>query len=280
MFSLKRLATFAASCVLAAAVSAEPATMGPYGEKVSLRLSYLFANQNTQLRLDGDSGVGVGVDLEDFFDLDEELDDVWQLKVQGRFKERHRVGAEIYEFRRGASSTLEQDWEGDDIVAKAGAMSDTTLNISIVDITYAYSFLQHEGHELSGIAGLYWMDYEASIKLEGELIVDGMPNLGGNADAGGSLAAPLPVVGLNYDYAIKPRWLVGATFKYFTLRTNKLDGSLVQVSADTRYYFWDHFEVGAGLSIFDLSMTVDMGSFRGRADWSYWGPQVFIGARF
>jgi hypothetical protein len=77
-----------------------------------------------------------------------------------------------------------------------------------------------------------------------------------------------------------PRWLVGTSFKYFTLRTNKLDGAMVMVSADTRYYFWDHFEVGGGLTFFDLSVSLDTGEIKGAVDWSFWGPQFFIGARF
>lgn len=254
--------------------------MGPFGEKVLLRAGLMYSNQDTQLRLDGDGVVGASVDFEDFFGLENELTGVGQFTVRGRFKERHRVGVQYYAFNRSADSVLEQDWSGEDIEASAGAKADTTLNIGITDITYSYSFIRDSKHELSGTAGLFWMDLDIAIDLQGELVIDGQPSTSGRAEADARLAAPLPLFGLNYDYAVKPRWLVGVSFKYFTLRTSKLDGSIVQVSADTRYYFWDHFEVGGGFTVFDLDVKVDTGDYSGAVNWSFWGPQIFLGARF
>ncbi len=270
----------ALAVLLAASVISQADTMGPFGEKVILRAGGMYANQNTRLQFTGKEGLGASVDLEDFFGLEEELSKVGQFMVQGRFKQRHRIGAQYYAFKRSAESVLQEDWEGDDIDASAGARADTKLNIAILDVSYSYSFIRNEKHELAGTAGLFWMDVDLAIQLQGDLIVDGKPINSGSAEAGFRLAAPLPLIGVNYNYAIKPRWLVGASFKYFTLRTGTLDGAIVMVSADTRYYFWDHFEVGGGLTIFDLGGTFNTGEFKGTVDWSFWGPQAFIGVRF
>jgi hypothetical protein len=240
----------------------------------------MYSNQDTQLRLDGDSVLGIAVDLEDFFDLDEELSSVFQFLGRWRFADRHRIGLEYYSFDRGAQSVLQQDWSGDDIQASAGASADTTLNVGIWDINYSYSFLRESNYELSGTVGLFLMDVDVGIELQGELVVDGLPLSSGTATASSRVAAPLPLIGLDYNYALTPRWLLGASFKYFTLRTSKLDGSIVRVSADTRYYLWEHVEVGAGLTVFDLDIKADLGDFNGTIDWSFWGPQVFLGARF
>ena len=111
--------------------------------------------------------------------------------------------------------------------------------------------------------------------IEGE---DGIQEDSAEVDA--KLNAPLPVFGLNYGFAATSRWLTQVSFQYFTLRTNLVSGSLVKVSADTRYYFWDRFEVGGGLTIFDLNVNVDSGDLKGKVDWSFWGPQLFLGWRF
>jgi hypothetical protein len=270
------LALFAAS----GAVWSAGDSMGPFGEKVLLRVGGMYANQDTQLQLSGDRLLGVSVDLEDFFGLENELTQVAQFTAQGRFKEKHRIGAQYYAFNRSADSTLKEDWSGDDIEASAGASADTTFNIAVTDITYSYSFIRDSKHELAGTIGLFWMDIDIGIDLQGQLEIKGETSSGGSAEAGAKLAAPLPVFGLSYDYAINPKWLVGGSFKYFTLRTSKIDGSLVMLSANTRYYFWDHFEVGGGFSVFDLGVKVDTGDARGSVDWSFWGPQFFLGARF
>lgn len=255
-------------------------SMGPFGEKVLLRVGGMYANQDTQLQLNGDSLLGLNVDLEDFFGLENEITQVAQFTAQGRFKEKHRIGAQYYAFNRSAESSLREDWSGDDIVASAGAQADTKFNIAIIDLTYSYSFIRNDKHELAGTAGLFWMGLDVAIDLQGELEIRGEPSQGGSAEASAKVAAPLPVFGLSYDYAIKPKWLVGGSFKYFALRTGKLDGSMVMLSANTRYYFWDHFEVGGGFSMFDLGVKVDFDDARGAIDWSFWGPQLFLGARF
>ncbi len=254
--------------------------IGTFDERFLLRAGLMYSNQDTQLRLDGDNLLGVSVDLEDFFNLDEALDSVVQIMGRWRFAERHRIGLEYYSFDRGAKSVLQQDWVGDNIEASAGATADTLLNIGIWDLSYTYSFLRESNYELSGTIGLFFMDVDIVVDLQGELEVGGVPVSSGRAAADARVAAPLPLIGLDYDYALTPRWLVGASFKYFTLRTGKIDGSIVRVSADTRYYLWNHVEIGAGLTVFDLDINADVGDFKGTVDWSFWGPQVFLGARF
>lgn len=266
--------------LLCSLAQAEKESMGPFGEKILLRVGGMYVNQDTRIRVDGDSGLGVQVDFEDFFDLEEELNGVLQFTVEGRFAERHRIGLMYYNLDRSAESVLERDWDGDDLQVSAGATADTKLGISIYDLSYGYAFIQDEKHRLEGTIGLFWASLDVSLDFRGEILVEGEPSSGGEVEATSSLNAPLPVFGLSYDYAIKPRWLVGVDFKYFTLRTNVIHGSIVQVSADTRYYFWDHFEVGGGITLFDTSMSIDTGSFKGGVDWSFWGPQLFLGARF
>ncbi len=266
--------------LLSVGVHAEKEPVGPFGEKVLIRVGGMYVNQDTRIRMEGDNGIGIGVDFEDFFKLEEELNGVAQFTVEGHFAERHRLGIMYYNLDRSASSVLAQDWEGEDLQVSAGATADTKLGMSIFDLSYGYAFIQDDKHRLEGTVGLFWASMDVSLDFRGEILIEGTSSSGGSANAKSSLHAPLPMFGLNYDYAINPRWLVGVDFKYFSLRTNVVDGAIVMVSADTRYYFWDHFEVGGGLTLFDTSMTINADSFKGGFDWSFWGPQLFLGARF
>jgi hypothetical protein len=271
--------TVCCAVLLQAQSWAEPRRIDPYGEKVILRIGNMWSNQDTSLQLSGDSGLGAAVDLEDFFGLEEEVSYVMQGTVVGRFKERHRIGLQHYRFNRDSSSTLRQNWEGDDLTVEAGADSETTLNISITDLSYKYSFIRDNKHELAGSIGLFWMGLEVDIEFSGSVTgSDGVQTGSGTADGG--LQAPLPVFGLDYSYAATSRWLTTVAIQYFALRTSVISGSLVKVSADTRYYFWDRFEVGGGLTVFDLAVNVDTNDLDGRVDWSFWGPQLFLGWRF
>ncbi len=156
---------------------AQNSEIDAFGERFSLRAGVMYSNQDTQLRLDGDSVLGISVDLEDFFDLDEELNSVFQFLGRWRFADRHRIGLEYYRFDRGARSVLQQDWSGDNIEASAGASAETTLDIGIWDINYSYSFLRESNYELSGTVGLFFMDVNVVVDLQGELVVDGVPSV-------------------------------------------------------------------------------------------------------
>ena len=250
--------------------------IGPFDEKVILRVGNMWSNHDTSLQVSGDKGLGIGINLEDAFDLDDEIANVFQFSVIGRFKQRHRIGVQYYGFNRDSQSTLNQEIPIEDIVVEAGAEANSKLNIQITDVSYQYSFIRDDKHELSGTAGLFWMslDFEVGFRgmIEGE---DGIQEDSAEVDA--KLNAPLPVFGLNYGFAATSRWLTQVSFQYFTLRTNLVSGALVKVSADTRYYFWDRFEVGGGLTIFDLNVNVDSGDLKGKVDWSFWGPQLFLG---
>lgn len=269
-----------AGCLAATSGVAAERVPGPFNERVLLRVGAIWASQDTTIRVDGDSGLGIGVDLESFFDLEEQLAGVWQVAVSGRFRQRHRIGFEYYAFNRSAQSVLTRDWQGEDLEVSAGARADTKLNLRIAEVSYAYAFMQQEKQELSGSLGLYGMGLDFAVNLTGDITVSGEPDDSREGRVSGKLGLPLPVFGLQYAYAFSPRWLVEVGFKYFALRTNVVSGSLVKFNADTRYYFWDHFEVGAGLTLFDLAASMKSGSFDGRVDWSYWGPQVFLGAKF
>jgi hypothetical protein len=271
--------TVCCAVLLQAQSSAEPRRIDPFSEKVILRIGNMWSNQDTSLQLSGDSGLGAAVDLEDFFGLEEEVSYVLQASAIGRFKERHRIGLQHYRFNRDANSTLRQDWEGDDITVEAGADAQTTLDISITDLSYKYSFIREDKHELAGSVGLFWMGLEVDIEFTGSITgSDDVQTSSGQADGG--LQAPLPVFGLDYSYAATSRWLTTVSIQYFALRTNVISGSLVKVSADTRYYLWDRFEVGGGLTVFDLAVDIDTSDLGGRVDWSFWGPQLFVGWRF
>ena len=257
--------------------------IAPFDDKVILRVGNMWSNHDTSLQLSGDRGLGIGVDLEDTFNLDEQISNVFQFSVLGRFKQRHRVGLQYYSFNRDSESKLQTDWQGDDISVEAGAQVESELNIRITDISYQYSFVRDDKHELAGSFGLFWMDLDIDLRFSGQIMRENEENsefLEGSEGVSAGLSAPLPVLGLNYTYAATSRWLTSVSFQYFSLRTNLVSGALVKVSVDTRYYFWDRFEVGGGLTMFDLAATVDSGDLKGRVDWSFWGPQLFLGWRF
>lgn len=255
-------------------------SMGAFNEHIVFSVSTMWTQHNTQLRLDGDLGLGIGADLEDLFDLDEELAGVVQFAIGGWFKQRHFLGMQYYAFKRDSKSVLQEEWVGNDIRASVGTEADAKLDITIVDLSYGYSFIENDRHQLYGTIGIYSMYLDFELDLEGDLIIDGEPVEQARYQTGQRLEVPLPVVGLVYNYAVTPRWMASVNIQYFTLRTSVVNGGLTKVSASTRYYFWDHFMLGGGLTSFDLSVEADLGDFEGRVDWTWWGPDVFIGARF
>jgi len=58
---------------------------------------------------------------------------------------------------------------------------------------------------------------------------------------------PMPLLGLSFNYHFTNRWTAGIHTEGFALSIDDYSGSLVNLSARTEYWFFNHF--GAGLAL-------------------------------
>ena len=272
--SLLALVLAAASCSVAA-----QEVIRPGQEKWTLMLGAFLPAFKTKVQVDGDQlGSGDNVDLGADLGVDQDESGGW-LGVEWRFAPRHRIGFTYSRFNLDGERVIDRDLQIGDDVFPAGANVASQLRLTIVPITYSYSFLKRERDELALTIGLHW----SSLRFSAE----GSASVGGQdiaRDSRSDADVPLPLLGLRYDHHFSERWSAGASAALFALEfgedTWNFEGSLWSVRLHAEYRFARNFAIGAALDGFDVDVDLHSGSWKGGFDYGYWGPQIYLTARF
>jgi hypothetical protein len=273
-----RFALGSAALLAAASLQAQD-VVRPGQEKWTLMLGVFLPAFRTKVQVDNEQlGSGDNVDLGKDLGVDQDASAGW-FAVEWRFALRHRFGFTYSRFTLGGERTIERNLQIGDEIYLAGATLSSQLKLEITQVAYSYSFLKRENSELALLAGLHWSHLRFN--------VDGSASVGTQdlaLDASAKADVPLPVLGLRYDHHFSPRWSAGASFAVFALEFGKgswnFEGSLWSVRLYGEYRFAHNFALGVALDGFDVSVDADQDNWKGGFDNGYWGPQIYLTARF
>ena len=265
------------SAALAAAASFHVAAqdvLRPGEETWTIKLGLSLPAFKTEMRVDGDQGRGDNVNLADDLGIDQNEAGGW-LGVEWRVAQRHRLAFQYSRFTLNGERVTQRDLQIGDQLFPAGATLSSQLRLEIIPLTYSYSILKRENDELALTVGLHWSRIGFSAAGSGS---SGLQQAGAKADV------PLPLLGLRYDYHFGPRWSVGASGGVFALKfgedTWSFEGSLWNARLQAEYRFARNFAVGAALDGFAVNMDVSQDAWKGSFDYRYFGPQIYLTARF
>ena len=129
--------------------------------------------------------------------------------------------------------------------------------------------------EFSGTVGLHW--YRVNFMVAGSA---SLGNLDLDHEVTAKANVPMPLFGLAYRYNFTNKWTAGIHGETFAISIGDISGSLANVSARTEYWFFNHFGAGLALNWFRLDVEVESDDWRGELEYKYWGPQIYITARF
>lgn len=248
-------------------------------EKFYFEGGAFFPAFDTKLRVDSASiGEGSDIDLENDLDFNNR-ETTYRLGGYWRFLSRHRIALSYFNFKRDGSATLNEEFTIGDEVYPVGSHVASELKFQVIPISYMYSFMKRDKFEFAGALGLHW--YRIDFKTEGNASV-------GNEDADHHVTAkanaPLPVIGLRFDYHFTPKWSAGLLGEFFWLNigsdTFKFSGSLANIRLSTEYWFFNNVGLGAALNWFDLNVDVEDDDWKGKLDYNYWGPHIYVTVRF
>jgi hypothetical protein len=252
----------------------------PGQEKWTFMLGAFLPAFETKMQVDNDAlGSGDNVDLGDDLGVDQDETGGW-FGVEWRFAPRHRLGFTYSRFNLNGERVIDRDLQIGDEVFSAGATVSSRLRLEIIPITYSYSFIKRERDELAVTAGLHWSRLRFS--AEGSASIG--PQQDVSRDSSSDADVPLPLFGLRYDHHFSDRWSAGASAAVFALEfgedTWSFEGSLWSVRLHAEYRFARNFGIGVALDGFDVSVDLSSGSWKGGFDYGYWGPQIYLMARF
>lgn len=271
--------TFLATLFILPTVAYSDDWIQPGEENITIRAGAFLPWYGTDARVDSSDGsTGTGLNLEDDLGFDGN-----QVTFYGdvcwRFFSRNRVTASFFQMNRNGTVTAKKDIEVGNETFPAGATLSSEMDFTIIPFQYSFSFLKDEKYEMAASIGLHW--YDMKFKVDGSATVGGT---GGAATVDADAKAPLPLIGLRFDYYFTPKWTACVHAEVFKLNTSndtfQFSGSLFNVSINTDYWFYNHFGVGAAFNYFALNVDVDSDDWKGSADYRYWGPQVYLMVRF
>ena len=250
---------------------------GPGQDKWKFELGGYFPAISSEMKVDiGDDTI----DLENFLGLSEN-ESVARLDGYWRFAKKHRLGFGYYGLRRDVTHGLSGDIDIGGQVWPYGAQVSTELNMDFFTLAYAYSFYQNEKWEIAGTIGAFWVSAETTIALAASIGCPGIDCIEASERfESETVEAPLPLIGLSFDYYITPKWMATLKGGYFQLSLDQFSGKILNLGAKLEYQFTKMFGLGLGYDGFRLNVEAEDTGDTAEIDYKYYGVQLYGILRF
>jgi hypothetical protein len=252
--------------------------INPGEETFTISGGVFLPSFDTSAQVDTSLGIGTGVNLEDDLGLTSDETTFWG-DASWRFARKHRLTVAYFGFTRDANAVANKELTIGDETFPVGASLSSEFKLQIVPIAYSYSFMNREKYEFGASLGLHWytMDFSVagSASLNDEDLNDSV-----SVDAN----APMPLLGLFFDYHFTPKWSVGFHGQFFALDLNddtfSFSGTVTNLRLSTEYWVFNHVGLGVAVNWFKLDVDLDDSDWKGSVDYEYWGPQIYATIRF
>ena len=277
---MKKAVLLASLGMAAAAASSgvKAESLAPGDERFKFVAGWFLPAFGTDVRLDGEGSTGDDVNLDDDLGLDRDQSGAL-LGFEWRMAERHRLGANWSSFSQNGTRVFDEELTIGDETFPVDAVVRTNWSLDLIPITYSYSFIQNEKNELAGTFGIH-LD-RVSLRLRAETSVTGEVL---DLETDHSADLPLPLLGLRYDHHFSDSWSAGIGASYFSIEfgesTLDAEGSLYSVRGYAEYRFQGRYGAGIAIDAFKLDLEATKNSFSGGYEYDYWGPQIYLIARF
>jgi hypothetical protein len=249
--------------------SASPIAFAEDDKKFSLSLGVFITDRDsyTSIGVSGDP-TGTPVDLEGDLGLDTS-DTVFRIDGYYRFNDKHRIDVSAFDLSRTSTKTIEKEIDWNDTIFPIDTSVSGDFDLNIYKLAYTYTFMRRDKGYLGASAGLYIADIGTRISA---------PNIADRA--GGSVTAPLPVVGLRGEYRISDKWSFRASGEFFALEYQDFDGSLIDLYAGVDYQLFERAAIGVGINSVTIDLGIESTQLNGELDWRYDGGLLFLKVDF
>ena len=225
------------------------------------------AGYDTQLRMDPSLVTqGTLVNAEDDLGLDDSkllpLAEITLLPG-----ERHLIRLSGFGLRRSARRTIDRTIVFDDQTYAPNEVVDSTLNLTMLGLTYGYSIVQTRGVDIALSFGVQVIEVEAKAVVKSRVVRD--------AETG---VTPLPLVGVEGRYDFNDRWSVEARVQYLSVEFDDIDGSLMDARAALTWRTNPHLVFGLGYRSFNVEVDSRDIDTPGFFDLEMAGPLLFLRA--
>ena len=248
------VAIFTLAFLSPSVVAAEEGEKAKPWERFNLNLGGFVAAMNSDVRIGSQTlGAGVDVNVEDALGLDSSIF-VFRADALYRFSSnrRHRLDLNYYDLRRSSTKTLQADIQIKDQTFPVGTTLDSLFDLKIIRGAYSYSLFQDDRFDLGLSVGAFVMP----IKFRFSSSTSGVAEEE-------AITAPLPVVGVRFDFAITPKFFLKQSFDFFYLQYENFQGSLWDAKVGLEYNIWKYVGVGVAYDFFRVQVKADGQNYPG-----------------
>jgi hypothetical protein len=287
-FSMRRCSLFgmAALVVMTGAASFSPASAEPFAGDVPTLVwvdaAWTANDVGTSVALQGENGLGATIDFEEIFDMSPHRSTARMFGTARISPNRRYIDFGYVAINRSGSRVIDKDIQWGDNNIQAGADLTAKFDTGFIYAAFRYDFLHLEQIRISGSAGLTWLELSTGLSGTGTYTPVGGVPITGSFEREGSVGAPVPMVGLNLDWALARRLVVRTYSRFFKINVSAFDGGLFESGIRLNWYFAKHFGLGLGYDRTDLKideLKVGDGDIV-KADYGFSGYGLFINLAF
>lgn len=231
-------------------------------DRFSFGVGIFFVEEDTEITLSGDLGLGTNIDFQDDLGFDED-EEVLRFVGHYRFKPRHRINFGYWDLSRDTRTTLTKGIIFDDSFFPAGTKVKSDLRFTVINILYTYSFYQTPKLDLGASTGVNI--YEFDSKIEAPAIA---------TEESGDGTAPFPVFGIRAIWEFKPKWRLAASWDYFEIESGDTEGQVIDVLIGVEHQTWKNAGLGFGYN--DVSIDAEDQEEGDELDWDYNGFFAYV----
>jgi hypothetical protein len=228
---------------------------GDVPDRVWIDVGGAFNEVTTDVAVRGPNGIGATVNFEDVFDMPGSKTTARMLGTVRISEKRRWIDFGYVDISRRGTRTLDQDVEFGDYTYHAGGEVTTRFATQFMYAAFRYDFLHEDKIRISGSAGATVLRLVASVNGQGGFVTDANGNpVTNDFERKGSGAAPVPMVGLNLDWALTRRLVLRTYTRFFHIKLDKFNGGLQETGLRLNWYFVKKFGLGLGYDRTDLDL--------------------------
>lgn len=187
-----------------------------------------------------------------------------------RVSARDFVVVTVTPFRRFNDFEVDETIVLDDLEIHAGAAVAFRLDSDDIDVSWGRRLHEDDRLRVIGKLGVYLLD------LRGGLWVDGSYSVGGDLETGTyertlDLLAPLPLIGVQFDFDIDDRWTLVTAVDAIYLPVGDISGAALRTNVRARVALGRVVGLSFGVTYFDIEVRQEVKGGRNRIDYGYKG---------
>jgi hypothetical protein len=231
-------------------------------ETFTFRLGPFWANLDTTVKAEGyDLKVDEGLDAGN---VNFSANGLW------RITKRLRLEVAYSGFDKEKSLTLGSDINIDSITIPSGSTIYANVETEVLRLALGFAVFRGDSYEAGIDLGVNYTTLQESFGAS-------VSGIGSREIEAFDVSAPLPTIGLFFNYAFTDKWYLTSRAGVFSfVEVGDYDGTVWDVFGSIEYRPWQHFGLGLAYTYTSADLTVTDNNRKFDIEYDYSGPLLYF----